>query len=76
MRVSLAMLALLASTAGALAQDRSPAQTFDNLRPVDAARMNQAVQGNPQARQALDKVEGALNQHGHKAGQMLEKTRP
>lgn len=69
--------AVLASLAApALAQDRPTPQGFNRAEAADAARLNQAVQNDPQARQALDKVESHLKQHGHKAGTMLEKTRP
>jgi hypothetical protein len=73
--VALLMLPLLAGAAGA--QDRSVnASSLSNLSAADAARLNQAAQSDPQARQALDKVEKSLNDAGHRSGQLLEKTRP
>jgi hypothetical protein len=45
-------------------------------RTAGAAQFNEAVKSDPQARQALDKVEKSLNDAGHRSGQLLEKTRP
>jgi hypothetical protein len=41
-----------------------------------SAHLNQAVQSDPKAREALDKVEKSLTDAGHRSGQLLEKTRP
>lgn len=80
MRVTLLAIAAVLAAAPALAQTspfgQNPAQTLNNLKPEDAARLNYAVQNNQEARQALDQVEKKLNEHRHPAGQMLEKTRP
>jgi hypothetical protein len=46
------------------------------MRAQDAARLNEAVRNDPQARQALDQAERKLNEAGHRSGQLLEKTRP
>ncbi|HYF54495.1 MAG TPA: hypothetical protein VEA41_09575 [Salinarimonas sp.] len=74
MRAALAFLAFL--VAGPALAQAPDARSLEGMRPQDAARLNQAVQNDPQARQALDRVEKTLTQGGHKAGQMLEKTRP
>lgn len=78
MRPILALAALVLAGAPALAQGGPPttANAFNQMTAQDAARLNHAAQSNPQARQALDKVETQLNKGGHPAGQMLEKTRP
>jgi hypothetical protein len=63
---------------GAVAQDRNPvsASSFNGMSAADAARVNQAVKNDPQARQALGEVEKGLKEAGHRSGQLLEKTRP
>ena len=79
MRLLLAALAIPLLASAAPAQDRpsfkGPA-AFDAMRPVDAARLNRAAESDPRTRQALDEVEKRLNEGGHRAGAMLEKTRP
>lgn len=75
MRMSVAFAALTLLAAPALAQGQPTASTFDTMKPADAARLNQAVANDPQARQALDQVQNELNRSGHKAGKMLETTR-
>ena len=73
--VALLVLPLLAGAAGA--QDRGVnASSLNTLSAADAGRLNQAVQSDPQARQALDRVQKSLNDAGHRSGQLLEKTRP
>jgi hypothetical protein len=74
--IALLVLPLLAGAAGAQDRNAVNASSFNNLSAADAARFNQAVQSDPQARQTLDKVEKSLNDAGHRSGQLLEKTRP
>lgn len=80
MRFVLPLAALVIATAPAAAQQagfgQNPAQAFQQMKPEDAARLNQAVQSDPAARKALDQVQNHLSQGGHPAGVMLEKTRP
>jgi hypothetical protein len=78
MRFSVALVLLPLVASSAAAQDRNPvnASSFNSMSAADAARMNQAVRNEPQARQALDQVEKKLNDAGHRSGQLLEKTRP
>jgi hypothetical protein len=76
---ALLLLPLLVSPAPAQAQDRNAFQggaAFSNMSAQDAARLNEAVRNDPQARQALDQAERKLNDAGHRSGQLLEKTRP
>jgi len=77
MRFAIVLAATLLAGA-ATAQDRSTvnASSFNNLSAAGAAQFNEAVKSDPQARQALDKVEKSLNDAGHRSGQLLEKTRP
>jgi hypothetical protein len=77
MRLAIALLVLPLLAGAAAAQDRNVnASSFNNLSPSDAARLNQAAQSDPQARQALDKVEKNLSDGGHRSGELLAKTRP
>jgi hypothetical protein len=80
MRPILVLAALVLAAGPAAAQTspfgKDPAQTFQSMKPEDAARLNHAVQADPQARQALDQIQNHLSQGGHPAGMMLEKTRP
>jgi hypothetical protein len=80
MRPILAFASLVLAVAPAAAQTspfgQNPAQAFQSMKPEDAARLNHAVQSDPQARQALDQIQNHLSQGGHPAGTMLEKTRP
>ena len=77
MRLAIALLALPLLAGASGAQDRSVnATSFNNLSAADAGRLNQAVQSDPKAREALDKVEKSLTDAGHRSGQILEKTRP
>lgn len=75
MRFPLAAFVLAFSASGALAGSDAKAM-FDNMKPEDAARLNQAAASDPKARETLDQVERGLKDGGHKAGTMLEKTRP
>ncbi|HEX8167491.1 MAG TPA: hypothetical protein VF601_17125 [Beijerinckiaceae bacterium] len=81
MRFAFALLAfsLLASPAFAQAGNGSPnfqgGAAFNSMTAADAARLNQAVKNDPQARQAVDQVQKTLNDAGHRSGQLLEKTR-
>ena len=83
MRFAFAFLALPLLAAPAFAQSNgfggSPnfqgGSAFNNMTASDAARLNQAVSNDPQARQALDQVQKGLNDAGHRSGQLLEKTR-
>jgi hypothetical protein len=81
MRFAFALLALPLLAAPALAQSGNGSfnfqsgAAFNNLSAGDAARLNQAVQNDAQARQALDQVQKTLNDAGHRSGQLLEKTR-
>jgi hypothetical protein len=79
MRFAFAFLLLPILAVPAPAQDRNAFQggaAFNNMSAQDAARLNQAVRNDPQARQALDQAERKLNEAGHHSGQLLEKTRP
>jgi hypothetical protein len=77
MRLAVALLLLPLLAGAAVAQDRNVnASSFNSLSAADAARVNHAVQSDPQAREALDKVEKSRNDAGHRSGQLLEKTRP
>jgi type II secretory pathway component HofQ len=78
MRFSLAIALLAAATVAASAQTSSNGvgQTFNAMKPQDAARMNHAAQNDPKARAALDQAEKELKRGGHPAGTMLERTRP
>jgi hypothetical protein len=78
MRIVLTALALTALAPAALAQTnpaQNPGSYFQNMKPQDAARLNQAVQSDPRARETLNQVEQRLNEANHPAGKMLEKTR-
>ena len=80
MRFAFALLALplLASPAFAQANGSPNFQggaAFNSMTAADAARLNQAVRNDPQARQAVDQVQKSLNDAGHRSGQLLEKTR-
>ena len=78
MRITLTALAVIALAPAAMAQT-SPGQDaasyFQNMKPQEAARLNQAVQSDPRARDTLNQVEQKLNDANHPAGKMLEKTR-
>jgi hypothetical protein len=80
MRMTLPALALMSLALPAAAQTgpsgQNPPAPFQTLQAADAARLNQAAQSDARAREALDRVEKRLNEAGHPAGQMLEKTRP
>ena len=79
MRFAFALLLLPLLASPAPAQDRNAFQggaAFSNMSAKDAARLNEAVRNDPQARQALDQAERKLNDAGHRSGQLLEKTRP
>ena len=78
MRFAFALLLLPLLASPAPAQDRNAFQgaAFSNMSAQDAARLNEAVRNDPQARQALDQAERKLNEAGHRSGQLLEKTRP
>jgi hypothetical protein len=80
MRLLACALAFTLIALPAAAQTRPSAQNpgayFQNMSPADAARLNQAAQNDPHARQALDQVEKKLSEAGHPSGKMLEKTRP
>ena len=80
MRSILTALALMLLSWPATAQTSYPGQNaasqFQAMQASDAARLNQAAQSDTRARDALDRVEKRLNEAGHPAGQMLEKTRP
>jgi hypothetical protein len=84
MRFAFALLALPLLAAPALAQSNGfgngssnfqGGATFNSMTAADAARINQAVRNDPQARQAVDQVQKSLNDAGHRSGQLLEKTR-
>jgi hypothetical protein len=78
MRIILTALALTVLAPAAVAQTnpgQNPGAYFQNMKPEDAARLNQAVQSDPRAREALNQVEQKLNDANHPAGKMLEKTR-
>jgi hypothetical protein len=78
MRIILTALAFMAVAPAAVAQTnpgQNPASYFQNMQPQDAARLNQAAQSDPRARETLNQVEQKLNDAGHPAGKMLEKTR-
>jgi hypothetical protein len=79
MRIVITALALTLSASAAVAQtspaSQNPAAYFNNLKPVDAARLNHAAQSDPRARASLDEAEKKLNEANHPAGKMLEKTR-
>ena len=81
MRFAFALLALPLLTAPALAQSGNGSfnfqngAAFNNLSAGDAARLNEAVRSDPQARQTLDQVQKTLTDGGHRSGQLLEKTR-
>jgi hypothetical protein len=78
MRSTIAIALFAASTLAAAAQTppNGAAQTFNAMKPQDAARLNHAAQNDPKARSALDQAEKELKRGGHPAGTMLEKTRP
>ena len=79
MRFAFALLLLPLLASPAPAQDRNAFQggaAFSNMSAQDAARLNEAVRNDPQARQALDQAERKLIDAGHRSGQLLEKTRP
>jgi hypothetical protein len=76
---ALLLLPLLAAPAFAQASNGAPnfqgGAAFNSMTAADAARINQAVNNDPQARQAVDQVQKSLNDAGHRSGQLLEKTR-
>lgn len=78
MRFTLAIAIFAAATVVASAQTapNSAAQTFNTMKPQDAARLNHAAQNDPKARAGLDQAEKELKRGGHPAGTLLEKTRP
>jgi len=79
MRFAFALFLLPLLAVPAPAQDRNTFQggaAFNSMSAQDAARLNQAVRNDPQAREALDQAERKLNDAGHRSGQLLEKTRP
>jgi hypothetical protein len=77
MRITLAVLALAVAAGPAAAQDlaKDPAAAFDKMKPAEAGQLNQAVQSDAKARQALDTVEKALKDANHATGKLLEQTR-
>jgi hypothetical protein len=78
MRIVLTALAFIALAPAAVAQTgpgQDAATYFQTMKPQEAARLNQAVQSDPRARETLNQVEQKLNEAGHPAGKMLEKTR-
>ncbi len=79
MRMTLTALALMSLALPATAQTsnsgQNPASQFQNMQASDAARLNQAAQGDSRTRAALDEAQKQLNEAGHRAGQMLEQTR-
>ena len=80
MRFAFTALAVMLLSAPVAAQTGSPghnpASQFQTMQAADAARLNQAAQGDQRARGALDQAEKRLNEANHPTGQMLEKTRP
>ena len=68
-------LMLLAAPAMAQSNDAAAAR-FQTLQAVDAARLNQAAQNDPRAREALDEATKRLNEANHPAGRLLEGMRP
>ena len=80
MRFAFTALAVMLLSAPVAAQtaapSRNPASQFQTMQAADAARLNQAAQGDQRARGALDQAEKRLTEANHPTGRMLEKTRP
>jgi len=80
MRLVATFLILAMTASGAAAQTGTTGQDaaarFQNMQAGDAARMNQAAQSDPRAREALDQVTKRLNDANHPSGRLLDQTRP